>query len=72
MILSEGGYMKFKQMKIVNSKTNKEYGMFWLDEEGNVDEYNLPNDSEFAALLKVMMHQDISIEETGDVVDDEL
>jgi hypothetical protein len=59
-------------MKIVNSKTNKEYGMFWLDEEGNVDEYNLPNDSEFAALLKVMMHQDISIEETGDVVDDEL
>jgi hypothetical protein len=64
--------MKFKQMKIVNSKTNKEYGMFWLDEEGNVDEYNLPNDSEFAALLKVMMHQDISIEETGDVVDDEL
>ena len=63
--------MKYRLMKVVNSKTNECFGVFWIDEDGQIDVDNLPNDLDVARILKALMHSDLSVEQTDEVDYDE-
>lgn len=63
--------IKHATIEIQDKGIEQVIGTFWVDDNGNIDENNLPSDKEFAQLLKVLMRKDIVIESTGNVVDDE-
>ncbi len=62
--------MKYRTMKIVNPKNNECFGVFWLDENNQVDTDNLPPSNEMARLLKALTYTDISIEETNEIIEE--
>ena len=45
--------------------------MFWIDENGEVDSDNLPSNGEVALLLRQLMLHDLTVEETGNVVNED-
>lgn len=40
-------------------------GVFWINEDGEVDKTRLPSDTEIAEMLKIMRFRDLKAEGTG-------
>lgn len=61
--------MKYYQQKV--TKGNQIICTFWTDETGEVDSENLPSNGEVALLLRQLMLHDLTVEETGNVVNED-
>ncbi len=61
--------MKYYQQKV--TKGNKIICTFWIDENGDIDSDNLPSNGEVALLLRQLMLHDLTVEETGNVVNED-
>ena len=62
--------MKYYQYKLCYDD-DKMIGTFWVDENMDIDENNLPSNRELAALLKALITKEVFAEATGAITEEE-
>lgn len=62
--------MKYYQYAVLDESKSKEIATFFVDEKGEVDEHNLPDEQDISNLLKLLMTKKLSVIATGIVEDD--